>query len=40
MFNENTILGYASPNINKTGFTEPNSIVPPRVFRVGASIAF
>jgi len=40
LFNENTILGYASPNIDKAGATQPNSIVPPRVFRVGAAIQF
>jgi hypothetical protein len=40
MFNQNTILGYASPNIDRVGSRQPNSIVPPRVFRVGASVTF
>ena len=40
MFNENTILGYSSPNITKAGYTQPSSIVSPRVFRVGTSITF
>jgi hypothetical protein len=40
IFNQNTILAYSSPNITKAGYTQPTSIVPPRVFRVGASITF
>ena len=40
MFNENTILGYASGNQSVAGFTQPSTIVPPRVFRFGASIQF
>ncbi len=40
MFNENTILGYVSNNQSNTGFTQPNNIVPPRVFRFGASVNF
>jgi hypothetical protein len=40
MLNEATILGYASNNQSNTGFTQPNSIVAPRVFRFGASVNF
>ena len=40
MLNENTVLGYASNNQSRSGFTQPSSIVPPRVFRVGASLQF
>jgi hypothetical protein len=40
MLNENTILGYASNNQSRSGFTQPNNIVPPRVFRMGASVTF
>jgi hypothetical protein len=40
MLNEATILGYASGNQSNTGFTQPNSIVAPRVFRFGASVNF
>lgn len=40
MFNSNAVLSYVSSNQNVSGFTQPNSIVPPRVFRLGASIAF
>jgi hypothetical protein len=40
IFNVATITAWSSSNINSTNFTVPTSIVPPRVFRVGASIAF
>jgi hypothetical protein len=40
VFNTNTILGYSSNNRSSKNFTAPNSIVPPRVFRIGASITF
>ena len=40
VFNANTILEYDSDNLNERGFTAPTEIVPPRIFRVGASIQF
>jgi carboxypeptidase family protein len=40
VFNVNTITAFASGNRSLTGFTQPTSIVPPRVFRLGARIAF
>jgi hypothetical protein len=40
MFNSNEILSYVSSNQSVAGFTQPASIVPPRVFRFGASLAF
>jgi hypothetical protein len=40
MLNVNTIRGYASNNTSLAGATQPNSIVPPRVFRFGTSIQF
>ena len=40
LFNENTILSYNSNNQSVSGFKEPASIVPPRVFRFGASLNF
>jgi hypothetical protein len=40
MFNESTVLGYVSGNQSNVGFTQPNSIVAPRVFRFGASLNF
>ena len=40
MLNEATIQGYVSGNKSLTGFTQPNSIVPPRVFRFGATFNF
>ena len=40
VFNVNTILGYRSNNRSSALFTAPNTIVPPRVFRIGASISF
>jgi hypothetical protein len=40
MFNVNTITAYSSGNRNLAGFTQPTTIVPPRVFRVGASLNF
>jgi hypothetical protein len=40
MFNSNVIQSYVSNNQSSSGFTQPASIVPPRVFRFGASIQF
>jgi hypothetical protein len=40
MLNEDTITGYVSGNISTAGGTQPSQIVPPRVFRFGASIQF
>jgi Carboxypeptidase regulatory-like domain len=40
VFNVNTILGFASNTVASSTFTNPSSIVPPRVFRVGAQIVF
>jgi hypothetical protein len=40
MFNVNEIQSYVSNNQSSSGFTQPASIVPPRVFRFGASIQF
>ena len=40
VFNTNTILGYSSNNRSTSSFTSPSSIVPPRVFRIGAQINF
>jgi hypothetical protein len=40
MLNENTILSYVSNNMSLGGFTQPASIVPPRVFRAGISVQF
>jgi hypothetical protein len=40
MFNVNTIQAFASNNQSVAGFTQPSTIVPPRVFRVGASVNF
>ena len=40
VFNINTILGYSSSNLSSSNFYAPSSIVPPRVFRVGAQVVF
>ena len=40
LFNEATILSYSSNNQSVANFTLPASIVPPRVFRFGATIQF
>jgi hypothetical protein len=40
MFNVNTIQSYVSNNQSNTGYTQPATIVPPRVFRFGASVQF
>jgi hypothetical protein len=40
VFNINTITGWNSGNRSSTGFTQPSSIVPPRVFRFGAQFGF
>jgi hypothetical protein len=40
MFNENTILTYANNLLSASNYLAPASIVPPRVFRFGASVQF
>jgi hypothetical protein len=40
VFNVNTITAYSSGNTSLAGFTQPTTIVSPRVFRVGAQIVF
>ena len=40
MFNINTITAYVSGNKSLAGFTQPSTIVPPRVFRVGTQFVF
>jgi hypothetical protein len=40
MFNVNTIQSYVSGNQSVAGFTQPSTIVAPRVFRFGASLSF
>ena len=40
VMNTNAILDYSSDNINRSAFTAPTQIVPPRVFRIGATINF
>ena len=40
LFNVNAIQSYVSNNQSLAGFTQPASIVPPRVFRFGASVQF
>jgi hypothetical protein len=40
IFNINTITGFSSDNLGDSNFNSPSGIVPPRVFRVGLSIAF
>jgi len=40
LFNVNAIQSYVSNNQSVAGYTQPASIVPPRVFRVGASVNF
>ena len=40
VFNVNTILSYSSDTISNSRFTAPTSIVPPRVFRIGAQLVF
>jgi hypothetical protein len=40
VYNVNTVTGWASNNRSLANFTAPNSIVPPRVFRIGAQIGF
>jgi hypothetical protein len=40
IFNINTITSFGSDNVGDATFASPNAIVPPRVFRVGLSIAF
>ena len=38
--NVNTVLSYSSQNLSSATSYNPSSIVPPRVFRVGAQIVF
>ena len=40
ILNQNTIQSYASNNQSLPGFTQPATIVAPRVFRFGASVQF
>ena len=40
VLNTNKILGYSSNNLSEADVTAPDEIVPPRVFRVGATIHF
>jgi len=40
VFNINTITAFNSNNRSASGFTQPRGLVPPRVFRIGASINF
>jgi hypothetical protein len=40
LFNVGTIQSYVSNNQSLAGFTQPATIVPPRVFRLGASLNF
>jgi hypothetical protein len=40
VFNMNTIQGFASNNLSNARNTEPSAIIPPRVFRVGATVNF
>jgi hypothetical protein len=40
LFNVNTIQAFASNNASVAAYINPSTIVPPRVFRVGAAFAF
>jgi hypothetical protein len=40
MLNSNTIQSYNSNNSSLATFTQPATIVPPRVFRFGATLNF
>jgi hypothetical protein len=40
VFNINTITSYSSGNRSLAGFTQPTVIIAPRVFRIGARLAF
>ncbi len=40
IFNTNTTTAYSSGNQSLAGFTQPTTIVAPRVFRIGARLAF
>jgi hypothetical protein len=40
VFNVNTITAYSSGNQSLAGFTQPTTIVAPRVFRIGARLQF
>jgi hypothetical protein len=40
VLNSNFIRGYSSDNLSEADSSAPDSIIPPRVFRVGASITF
>lgn len=40
VLNSNVITDYVSDNLNSTGVTRVEDIVPPRVFRIGATFNF
>jgi hypothetical protein len=40
VFNVNTVTGWSSSNLSTINFNSPSNIIPPRVFRLGATVAF
>ena len=40
ILNINTITAYSSGNKSLAGYTQPTTIIAPRVFRIGTRIAF
>jgi Carboxypeptidase regulatory-like domain len=40
IFNINTITAYVSGNMSTAGYTQPSTIVSPRVFRIGTQLVF
>ncbi len=40
VFNVNTVTAYVSGNKSLAGFTQPSTIVSPRVFRIGTQLGF
>ena len=40
VFNVNTITAFSSGNMSVAGFTQPTTIVSPRVFRIGTQLGF
>jgi len=40
IFNVNTIQSYSTGNLSSASFNNPTSIIPPRIFRIGAQVVF
>ena len=40
VFNVNTVTAFSSGNKSLAGYTQPTTIIAPRVFRIGTRVSF